>query len=139
MIEKEGDLLDAKEKLESQGIKPTIVRLKVLDYLQKLKNHPTADTIHQALVKEIPTLSKTSVYNTTRLLLCKNLIRPVTIEENEVRYDADTSDHGHFKCTQCGEVYDFQADFSEWTFGLSKNFLIQEKQILFKGICKNCL
>ncbi|MBI9104025.1 MAG: transcriptional repressor [Spirochaetales bacterium] len=126
------------EILRSHDIKPTIVRMKVYEYLYSMKNHPTADTIYKSLSPEIPTLSKTSVYNTTTLFLTKNLIRPVTIEENEIRYDADTTDHGHFKCTACSEVYDFNADLSKMEHNLSEDFQINERQLLFKGICSYC-
>ena len=99
--------MDAVEILKSHDVKPTVVRLKVYEYLVAEKNHPTADTIYKSLLSDIPTLSKTSVYNTMDTFLEKQLIQAITIEENETRFDADISDHGHFKCTSCGSVFDF--------------------------------
>lgn len=131
--------MEVKEILMSHEIKPTFVRMKMYDYLITRKNHPTADTIYQALAPEIPTLSKTSVYNTANLFLQKNLIRPVTIEENEIRYDADITEHGHFKCTACSRVFDFNADLSMIKHNIPEDFRITEKQLLFKGLCADCL
>jgi len=53
-----------KNRWKEKEIRPTYIRLKVLDYLEKNKVHPTAEVIYKALVKEMPTISRTSVYNT---------------------------------------------------------------------------
>ena len=126
------------EILKSHDVKPTVVRLKVYEYLTAMRNHPTADTVYKALQNEIPTLSKTSVYNTMDTFLEKHLIQAITIEENETRFDADISDHGHFKCTSCGEVYDFQVDLSSIGTDLPENFTVTERHIYYKGICGSC-
>ena len=126
------------EILKSHDIKPTVVRLKVYEYLTSMKNHPTADTVYKSLLNEIPTLSKTSVYNTMETFLEKHLIQAVTIEENEIRFDADISDHGHFKCTSCGSVFDFHVDLSSVEPDLPSDFTVNEKHIYYKGICSNC-
>lgn len=96
-----------KSKLLQKGIKPSLIRLKVYEYLVNHKTHPTADEIYNSLLLEIPTLSKTSVYNTLSLFVEKGLVQIITIEENIVRFDADTSVHGHFQCKSCGKIYDF--------------------------------
>ena len=126
------------EILKSHDVKPTVVRLKVYEYLTSMKNHPTADTVYKSLLNEIPTLSKTSVYNTMETFLEKHLVQAVTIEENEIRFDADISDHGHFKCTSCGSVYDFHVDLSSVEPDLPADFTVNEKHIYYKGICSNC-
>ena len=54
--------------LKEKDISPSIQRIRVLEYLQNSKNHPTVDNIYNDLIKEIPTLSKTTVYNILKLL-----------------------------------------------------------------------
>lgn len=130
--------METAELLRNHDVKPTVVRLKVYDYLISRKNHPTADHLYKNLIGEIPTLSKTSVYNTVDLLLEKNLIQAITIEDNEIRYDADTSDHGHFKCNGCGEVHDFNFDLSGLTHSLPDSFTVSERHLYFKGLCAAC-
>jgi len=112
--------------------------MKVYDYLVTKHNHPTADTIYKSLMSEIPTLSKTSVYNTMDLFLEKHLVQAVTIEENETRFDADTSDHGHFKCTQCGEIHDFNVDLTDVEHDLPEGFTVDERHLYYKGVCADC-
>ena len=126
------------ELLKSRDVKPTIVRMKVYDYLAANRNHPTADIVYKSLLPEIPTLSKTSVYNTMDLLLEKHLIQAVTIEENETRFDADTSDHGHFKCLNCGAIHDFHIDLSGISHDLPEGFTVEERHVYYKGFCADC-
>ena len=47
------------EYLLSYNIKPSVQRLAIMDYLLNHKTHPSIDEIYMALVKDIPTLSKT--------------------------------------------------------------------------------
>ena len=49
--------------LKKHNIKPSYQRMKIFQYLLDNHNHPTVDTIYRALCTEIPTLSKTTVYN----------------------------------------------------------------------------
>ncbi len=127
------------EYLKSHDIKPSYQRMKIFEYLIEKRNHPTVDTVYQELVNEIPTLSKTTVYNTMNLFVEKKIAIIIVIEGNEVRYDADISVHGHFKCTKCEMVYDLEMDLSNIDMTTLKNFQINEHHIYFKGICNNCL
>lgn len=127
------------EILHNKNIKPSYSRIRVLEYLMVKKNHPTADQIYNELVSEIPTLSKTTVYNTLNLFIKSGLTRVITIEENEMRYDADVADHGHFKCESCGYVYDFWVNIECFGSEVLPGFKTNEKNVYFKGICANCL
>lgn len=103
------------------------------------RSHPTVDEIYNDLVKQLPTLSKTTVYNTLSLFMELNLARMITIEDNEARFDIDVSNHGHFKCEACRRIYDFPVSMdSVVTDGLD-GFEIKEKDFYFKGICPDCL
>lgn len=127
------------EFLKQHNIKPSYQRMKIYDYLIKYKSHPTVEEIYQALVDEIPTLSKTTVYNTLKLFLDNKIIQLITIEENETRYDADISIHGHFKCLECGKVYDVWLDMNKMKLEGLDDFKIDESHVYFKGTCSKCL
>lgn len=124
--------------LKKHDIKPSFQRMKIFEYLIKYRNHPTVDNIYQELVKDIPTLSKTTVYNTLNLFLEKNIVQLIVIEEHETRYDADISTHAHFKCEECGLVYDIYLDKSEIHIKGLEKFEVKEKHIYFKGRCEKC-
>ncbi|MEA2016070.1 MAG: Fur family transcriptional regulator [Actinomycetota bacterium] len=125
-------------KLKEKKINPSYQRIKIFEYLNSKNSHPAVDQIFQDLVKEMPTLSKTTVYNTLDLFKKAELVRVVTIEGNEKRYDIETSTHGHFKCEKCGRIYDFPIDSNALSSGNLKNFKITEKNVYFKGICPIC-
>jgi len=127
-----------KSKLLQKGIKPSLIRLKVYEYLVNHKTHPTADEIYNSLLLEIPTLSKTSVYNTLSLFVEKGLVQIITIEENIVRFDADTSVHGHFQCKSCGKIYDFLVKPDSIQSSLSSEFVVDEIYVYYKGTCPYC-
>ena len=58
---------EALDTLQNYGIHPSVQRIAIMDYLLKNHTHPTVDEVYVALCKVIPTLSKTTVYNTLRL------------------------------------------------------------------------
>ena len=54
-------LQNIEQYLNKKGLSPLLHRVKVLEYFVKHRN-PTVDIIHKDLSKEIPSLSKTTVY-----------------------------------------------------------------------------
>lgn len=124
------------EILKINKIRPSVIRIMVYDFLRSTNRHPTADEIYTELLPKIPTLSKTSVYNTVKLLVDSGLSKMVTIDGMQVRYDADVTVHGHFLCKNCGKVYDFKPafNFSDELDG----FDIRSKEVYYGGICRNC-
>lgn len=125
--------------LKENGIKPSIQRIKIFQYLLDNHTHPTVDDIFQNLSHEIPTLSKTTVYNTLNIFVENHIVQEVIIEENEVRYDVITNTHGHFKCKECGDIKDFDVDLSRLELLELGNVEIEETHFYLKGICATCL
>ena len=130
---------DLSFELKKRKIHSSYQRIKVLDYLYKNQCHPTADQIFKDLQREIPTLSKTTIYNTLNLFFENGLIRAVKIEEHETRYDIVIEKHAHFKCENCGKIRNFWIDFDSLTAEELDGFKISDKNVYFKGICPECL
>ena len=131
-------LEDLLKKLKSKNIRLSHQRLKVLEYLTQNCIHPTADQIYNGIHDDVPTLSRTTVYNTLNSLVKAGLVEVINIEGNEPRYDINTTSHGHFKCGICKKIYDFEIDInSVETHGLN-GFDIHDRNVYFKGICPNC-
>jgi Fe2+ or Zn2+ uptake regulation protein len=125
-----------REHLKKHGINPSVQRLVIYDYLYKNHNHPTVDNIYSSLSPSMPTLSKTTVYNTLKLFVDKGVAIIVNIDEHEARYDADISMHGHFKCKGCGSFFDVQLTKPE--INSLEGFRIDSYQINMKGYCRIC-
>lgn len=126
--------------LREKGIKPSYQRKRIYEYLYENRVHPTVNEVYSGLIKEIPVLSKATVYNTMKLFKDKKIVDVLPIEGNEARFDLkDQNPHGHFKCVKCGNVYDvvIDTDMEDFIKGL-KGCVIEEQSFNFKGICKEC-
>lgn len=126
------------QKLQSVNIKPSVQRIKILEYLAGHPCHPNVDIIYSELHKDMPTLSRTTVYNTLKLFVDSKLLRVITIEDNEIRYEYNMNDHGHFKCGVCHSIYDFDIDIDSFNSYDLNGFKINDKNVYFKGICNKC-
>ncbi len=132
--------MNIKDMLQDKNISPSLHRLKIYQYLLDNPIHPTVDIIYTDIIHQIPTLSKTTVYNTLKLFVDKGLVQSISIEDNEVRYDATTDFHGHFKCIQCGDIYDLMIDEGDLNIKkYIKGHRVLENHLYIKGICKNCI
>jgi Fur family transcriptional regulator, peroxide stress response regulator len=130
---------DLLKRLKVKNIRLSHQRLKVLEYLTLNQCHPTVDQIYNSLHIEVPTLSKTTVYNTLNSLTEAGLVRVITIEDNETRYDIRTDNHGHFKCESCKNIFDFDIDIDKFSTYELKDFHVIDKNVYFKGLCPNCI
>ncbi|MDR3305317.1 MAG: transcriptional repressor [Clostridiales Family XIII bacterium] len=126
------------EALRGAEVRPSTARVHVLKYLLEQRNHPTIDQIYRALRETLPSLSRTSVYNTVGALQQAGLVRALTMEGNEMRYDAFTEDHGHFKCERCGAILDFDADLSAIGAAGIKGSVVTKRDVLLWGLCPAC-
>lgn len=133
--------MNAYNLLLNHGIKPSVQRMAIMNYLMEYRIHPTVDDIYSALSFSMPTLSRTTVYNTLRLFAEGGAVQVLTIDEKNTCYDIDISEHAHFLCKKCGKIYDLPltGERIEVT-GLGQDgHTITEKHYYYKGICKYCL
>ena len=123
--------------LSSYGIRPSVQRIAIMRYLRKNRTHPTADEVYEALRKQIPTLSKTTVYNTLRLFTENGAVLYVGIDEKNARFDGYVESHAHFRCKKCSRIIDLSMSFENC---LPKNFngSIEDTYFYFKGLCEDC-
>jgi len=124
--------------LKKHDIRPSNIRIKILKFLLKNRIHPTVEDIYKSLIEEIPTLSKTSVYNTLNLFLEKGIVVGIALDQKELRYDINTNFHGHFKCNKCGIIYDFPIMISFPNKDQLEGFEITNRDVFFYGSCKEC-
>ena len=123
--------------LSGYGIRPSVQRIAIMRYLQNNRTHPTVDEIYEALKNQIPTLSKTTVYNTLKLFVENGAALYIGIDEKNARFDGTTEPHAHFRCKQCGLITDLPMDINSI---LPKDFKgdIEETYFYLKGTCESC-
>ena len=133
------DTISANVYLQSHGIKPSLQRIAIVEYMMKNRIHPTADEIYNALYIKVPTLSKTTVYNTLKLFAGQGAVQVLGIDEKNVRFDIDVSGHAHFKCNGCHKIFDLPLeDPALLQVKQIGDFVITEAQLYYKGYCKEC-
>lgn len=97
--------------LQKFGVKPTMQRMVIAEYICNTKCHPTADQIFQSVANQLPIpLSRATIYNTLNALVQAGALKEVYLESGPARYDANIDDHHHFIDTKTGQVFDIGAD-----------------------------
>ena len=119
----------------------TIQKQVILDAVQTMHNHPTAEEIYLKISSEHPYISKATVYRNLNLLAENKTILRVKLSDGADRYDFNVQKHYHMRCKNCGKVYDAPISYYE---NLEKqlkdsyNFTIESHIIEFIGVCADC-
>lgn len=120
-------------------------RAAILSYLESRRDHPTAEAVYSSVKEEFPNISLGTVYRNLNQLSEAGIIAKHSFGALGIdRFDYNTGPHYHFICNCCNAVLDLPLKnntFSAIEAQASVGFdgLIQEHQLYFCGICKNCL
>ena len=77
------------------------------------KDHPTADVVYHSLRADFPNISLGTVYRNLTLLADLGEIARLRLGDGVDHFDADTSRHYHFICSECGSVLDLHTEFPD--------------------------
>ncbi|MGN1373676.1 MAG: Fur family transcriptional regulator [Candidatus Coproplasma sp.] len=119
----------------------TIQRELVLEAVNELACHATADEIYNHIAKSHPHIGRATVFRNLKLLAEEGAIRRITVVGGADRFDHICSNHVHVQCEKCGRLFDVDMDFVD---GLEKKiksdngFTFTGYEVLFKGICPDC-
>lgn len=119
----------------------TIQRSLVLDAVNRLRCHASANEIYAAIIKEHPTISRATVYRNLKVLADMGQIRRIEIPGNADCYDHIRNPHCHVKCNVCGRIFDVDMDFVnglENKIRDTHGFDFIDYEIIFRGICPTC-
>ncbi|HID23302.1 MAG TPA: transcriptional repressor [Planctomycetaceae bacterium] len=140
--EKVKDRMNQFESLcREKGIPVTVQRRVILQTLLQRRDHPTADQIFEDVRKQIPDISRTTVYRVLEALVGLGVIRRVHSMGNAVRYDGNIDRHHHLVCRECGRMADWESPALN-NLPMPKEdalgFHIDDYTIQFTGICAEC-
>jgi Fur family peroxide stress response transcriptional regulator len=119
-------------------MRQTHQRLQILEDLKGRKDHPSARTIYETMRKKMPTLSRTTVYNTLSTLGKAGAVSCVNMPGQETRYECSDSQHCHFLCNSCGRLTDLEFSCGHIPQLKMDGYVVQEVVGCFKGICRHC-
>lgn len=118
-------------------------RVAILETLRSTKVHPTAEWVYEKLKPEYSDLSLGTVYRNIKKFCSENKVKSVGVIAGQEHFDGNTAPHSHFVCGECGAVIDIEENFfSEDSLSrISSEYgvSIEDEDVMFRGICKNCL
>lgn len=97
-------------ELKNINLKVTPQRVAVLEALESLRDHPTADKIKEYVVKNHPNIAVGTIYKTLETFVERGLVQRVKTDEDVMRYDAILDKHHHIYCEDTDRIEDFYDD-----------------------------
>jgi Fur family peroxide stress response transcriptional regulator len=98
---------EIRNKLSNKGLKITPQRIAILEAIEKLHNHPSADNVIEYIRKNHPNIATATVYKVLDVLAGNELIRKVKTDRDIMRYDAITENHHHLYCAESDRIEDY--------------------------------
>ena len=116
----------------------------ILDTLERNAIHPTAEKLMEVIKEENPdsNIGIATVYRNLRKLADAGIIKRIEGLEDAEHFDHNTHTHYHFICNKCKKVFDIDEDIADGIIEKTTQktgFVITDYDIVFKGICKNCI
>ena len=125
----------------AHGRKITAQRQCIFRALDGDVTHPSAESVHEKVRREMPRVSLKTVYQTLNDLADLGAISVLDVGTGSARFDpnVDTSHH-HLVCRSCGKVRDLGADFPGLTVSrrAAQGFAVDSAEVVFRGRCDEC-
>ena len=112
----------------------------VMQTVENLCDHPTAEEIYDTAAKECPGLSLGTVYRNLNSLVEAGRVRRVSIPGRADRFDHTLCWHSHLYCTACGGVVDADVDEKQVMrlVRRQKDVVVQDCAVVLIGVCEAC-
>ena len=108
-------------------------------------DHPTADALYASIREEFPNISLGTVYRNLNLLVETGEICKIHCGDGADHFDGNTSEHYHFMCRECSQIYDMELKAAEALRELDASAqdyapgVIDGHSVMFFGRCQNCI
>ena len=114
-------------------------RLAVYEELSARHDHPSAESLHESLKKQYPSLSLATVYKTLQTLHAMGMVARVDSPTAQARYDAIVDTHHHAVCASCGRIEDlFDPRLDRLPAPKTAGFRVSGHSVHFHGLCAQC-
>ena len=113
----------------------------ILRVLKGTTSHPSADWVYEQVRREIPNISLGTVYRNLKLLKREGEILELDLASTLSRFDGNSQDHYHFRCEQCGRVFDVGEPVDkeiDYRVAQKTGFKVSHHRLEFRGLCKDC-
>jgi len=113
----------------------------ILEELNKLTSHPTAEELHRIVRNRLPKISIATVYRNLEMLSADGEVLKMEVAGTQRRFDGTTDNHYHIRCSVCGRVDDVHmalVDEIEKTAQKNSGYRVLSHRVEFTGICSDC-
>ncbi|MCS7051584.1 MAG: transcriptional repressor [Thermomicrobium sp.] len=129
------------QRLRQAGLRVTQPRLWVLDVLDRVSGHWSADEVLAAVRARGARLSRATVYNVIHALVSSGLVMVADAGPGRMLLESARVWHHHFVCRDCGTVIDVPCVIG------AKPCLqpalpgaeVDEAQVIWRGRCPRCV
>lgn len=120
--------------LVEHGVRPTIHRIHIAQFVLDVADHPTADDVLAWANKNLPKVSRATVYNTLNELSQAGLIKEFRFPQvSKTVFDKNTEHHFHFYDQESGSFHDLQVESVKVDLQLPPTFKVDSVDILVSG------
>ncbi len=122
------------------GFRLSKQRKVILEELQKVTSHPTADEVYDMVRKIIPRISLGTVYRNLEFLSNKGLVLKLGAPGAQKRFDGNPEPHPHIRCAVCTCVADVECEVQvpELPSSCTAGYKILNTNVEFVGVCPKC-
>ena len=139
------ELAEFADFCREHGLSVTGQRLAIFAALAASREHPSAEQIHRAVRRRIPSLSLATVYKNLESLKKIGAIADVNPLHEEARYEAVLPGtgagrpHHHLVCVSCKKVRDlFDGDLDRLRVRDTQGFAVSAVRVQAEGLCPDC-
>ncbi len=131
-------------RLQETGGRLTSQRRLIVQVLENLNSHPTAEELHD-LVKEFDaSVHLSTVYRTLRWLEEEGLVSARVFNDAQLQERFDPvapTEHYHFLCIHCKKVIEFNTllvNAIKAQFELHSGAMVETGSVVLYGVCADC-
>ncbi len=127
---------------QTRKMRMTRQRKTILEELEKLHTHPTADEIYERVRRRLPRVSLGTVYRNLEFLSRSGMIGKIEIAGQQMRFDEEPGTHQHIRCIRCGRITDIPGEQIPTECDRdaiqATGYILIERRVEFLGICPAC-
>lgn len=123
------------------GTRATRQRQVILEELQSVTSHPTADEVYHMVRERLPKISLGTVYRNLDLLSQHGWIQRIEVSGSQMRFDGNASVHSHVRCLRCGAVADVHYAHALPPLEqaqVATDYELVGQTLNFTGVCPTC-
>ena len=137
------ELDEIKSLLQTNNLKNTGQRRKILRTLYKEDNPLSAKELFFKLKKKNPKLKLSTIYRNLNKFTEKDIVKKLNIknEKHENLFEIKTDrHHHHLICVECGDIKELGCPLGDYLKKVAKenNYIIKDHRLTIYGICNKC-